>query len=165
MVKTPFVSVKMGLIELVVCIPVLAAVFAPNALCSCTSLDSGKTSPIVDLFIAENYGGIIELCSNHGSALEWEKVILAKSYEKLGLNHEAYEILRDLYYSDGYLRDYAAYRIALLLEKGADASTALRWYKNVLSVPSGRVDSFGGYVDSKIMAEAALSRLKDIEIS
>jgi soluble lytic murein transglycosylase len=86
----------------------------------------------VELFKAEKYKDIIELSGNTNVKNECEKLLLAKSFERLGFYSRANKIFKELYNQNTKYRYYAAYFIAVNFEKHKDYSDASRWYRNIL---------------------------------
>ena len=116
---------------------------------------------VTDLFAQKRYGEIVRLARVKVLDSEYETLLVAKSYEKLGLIHQSNRVLRDIFFQKSRYRVYAAYLLGLNLSRQKDYSGAIRWYRNVIDM-SGSGGSYLPSADRKAIAHAALMRLREI---
>ena len=124
-----------------------------------------EDSGIIDLFKAEKYKEIIELLYGKNGSGEWQKLLLAKSFERLGLYSRSNKILKEICNKNSRLHDFAAFFIANNYEKLNDFSSALRWYKNILLKPYNYPDTYGGSVDQAVIVSASFRRILPIALN
>jgi soluble lytic murein transglycosylase len=92
----------------------------------------GEDSEIISLFKANSYQEVIEVAGNTERLSAWEKILLAKSYERLGYYNRANRVLKNLYNQNPDLRYFIAYFIAYNYEELNDNTNALKWYGLIL---------------------------------
>ena len=124
-----------------------------------------EESGIIDLFKAEKYKEIIELLYGKNGSGEWQKLLLAKSFERLGLYSRSNKILKEICNKNSRLHDLTAFFIANNYEKLNDFSSALRWYKNILLKPYNYPDTYGGSVDQAVIVSASFRRILQIALN
>jgi len=113
----------------------------------------------IELFKEKDYRKIIEYLHKVKLSNECEKLLLAKSYERLGLYSRSIKILRVMYNDNSPLRDYVAFFIANNYERLNDFSNALQWYKNILMKSQNTNLDYGETVDRFAIFTAAQKRI------
>jgi soluble lytic murein transglycosylase len=118
----------------------------------------------VDLFRAGMYGEIIRLSRDNEVEDGPTKLLLALSYDKLGLPQQSNGELKELFLQRNFLRPYAAYLLGLRFEELGDAQNAVRWYKNAFNASGSPDSKFPLSADGRAVALASLHRLGNIGI-
>jgi soluble lytic murein transglycosylase len=116
----------------------------------------------IDLFRAGEYKEIIELAGKSKVKNECEKLLLAKSFERLGFYSRSNKIYRELYNQNTKYRDFAAYFIAENLEKHEDYGNASRWYRNILLDSIIINNSYQKSSDRALIVISVMERLSNL---
>jgi soluble lytic murein transglycosylase len=128
----------------------------------CSSSPEIEECSVSDDFKAGNYKDIVERHRKKKLKGDCNMILLAKSFEKLGLYSQSNKILKDLYIKNTMYRDYVAYFIGNNLKKQGDLSGSLKWYKEVLLHPFKYQDTGFGTFDRDTIATASLEMLMNI---
>ena len=118
-----------------------------------------KECDIIDLFKEGKYKEIIDSTRGVKDMLECEKLLVAKSFERLGLYNQSIKVLKELYINKNPLHAFTAYFIAVNYDKLNDHSNAFRWYRNVLNTSFHYPENFGGETDRVAITNATLFKL------
>ncbi len=116
----------------------------------------------VDLFKQEQYKKIIELSKEAEILNECEKLLLAKSFERLGFISRSNRILKEIFNQNSRYRDYAAYFIAKNYETLNDFPNAMRWYRNILFKTHESRNTSWSSIDNDVSTTIAFERLGDL---
>ena len=116
----------------------------------------------VDLFKQEQYKKIIELSKEAEILNECEKLLLAKSFERLGFISRSNRILKEIFNQNSRYRDYAAYFIANNYETLNDFPNAMRWYRNILFRTHKSRNTDWSSIDNDVCTTIAFERLGDL---
>lgn len=116
----------------------------------------------VDLFKQEQYKKIIELSKEAEILNECEKLLLAKSFERLGFISRSNRILKEIFNQNSRYRDYAAYFIANNYETLNDFPNAMRWYRNILFRTHESRNTDWSSIDNDVCTTIAFERLGDL---
>ena len=118
-----------------------------------------KECEIIELFKEGQYKEIIDSTRGVKDMSECEKILVAKSFERLGLYNQSIKVLKEVYINKTPLHAFTAYFIAVNYDNLNDHSNAFRWYRNVLTASFDYPENFGGYSDRVAITNATLFRL------
>jgi soluble lytic murein transglycosylase len=128
--------------------------------------DSGKKKcDVFTLFEDERYREIIEYSQHVKFTEECENLLVAKSYERLGLYRKAIDLLKELHSKNSRYKDYVAFFIADNYIKIKDYQNALRWYRTILVTPYEYPDTYAGSADRNTLLVATAKKVVEIGIS
>ena len=116
-----------------------------------------EKSEIVKLFLAGRYDRVIEAFGRPDPLTDPEKLLVAKSFEKLDMYHRANRVMKALYYSKTSFAGFVPFFVGRNYERLEDYYNALKWYG--LTLHSKRSDSD---YEEEIALVAALERVVTI---
>jgi soluble lytic murein transglycosylase len=137
---------------------------------SCALLASGATDSVkkkcdvFTLFKEGRYKEIIEYSQHEKLTAECDILLVAKSYERLGLYTKSIGIFKDLDSRNSRFQDYIAFFIAENYTRIKDYQNALRWYRTILVSPYEYPDTYAGSTDRNTLFVVAAKKVMEIGI-
>jgi soluble lytic murein transglycosylase len=124
-----------------------------------TEAASTKTvkSEIIKLFLAGRYERVIEVFGSPERLTDPEKLLVAKSFEKLGMYHRANRVMKTLYYSKSSFTVFVPFFVGRNYERLEDYNNALKWYGLTLNSTRGSLAQ-----EAEIVLSSALERIVTI---
>jgi soluble lytic murein transglycosylase len=144
---------------------VLAAIFF-SLFYRAYPLETGRElgTDAVELFRGGMYGEIVKLSRDTVTRDGRTKLLLALSYDRLGLPQQSIAELKELFLQRNLFRSYAAYLLGLRFEERGELQNALRWYRNAIDASGSPDSKFPLSADGRAIALASLHRSGNIGI-
>jgi len=117
---------------------------------------------VTELYKSQKYKDIIEISVLYNFDKESEKLLLAKSYEKLGFYKKANRIYKDIYRKDSDIKDIVSFFIAKNYENHDDIQNAIKWYSISLVGFQKQPGKYQNNKDKICLAYASFECLKNI---